>query len=60
MSSGVLFKKTKSSCSTLCIILSLYIAKQGDRAQPIRHDGGRREPATFEGNPTYKGIFFSE
>lgn len=23
---------------------------------PIRHDGNRVKPASFEGNPTYKGI----
>jgi hypothetical protein len=34
-----------------------YIGKQGERAQLIRHDGQRRDPAAFEGNPTYKSDY---
>lgn len=34
-----------------------FVAKQGEKAMPIRHDGMRREPAQFEGNPTYKSDY---
>jgi hypothetical protein len=30
----------------------------GERAKAIKHDGLRREPAQFEGNPTYKSNYF--
>jgi len=31
-----------------------YTPKQAEKVQAIKHDGMRREPADFEGNPTYK------
>ncbi len=35
----------------------INLAKDGERARPIRHDGQKLISAPFEGDPTYRSIF---
>lgn len=36
------------------IDLDIFLAKDGERAKPIRHDAQRGVQAPFEGDPTYR------
>jgi hypothetical protein len=40
------------------VFVFINLAKDGERAMPIRHDGQKLVSAPFEGDPTYRSIFF--
>lgn len=51
------YRPPEGEMDTMTSYAKEYVPKHGEKAVAIRQDGVRKEPASFEGNPTYKADY---